>query len=75
MIPIFSKVDLSHIRKQSGRFVEDFETHAKRFEDEEIHPWRGAMKIVGNLPGYVYRYKTPDLHIYIYSTASIVYDM
>ncbi|KAL0668192.1 hypothetical protein Bca4012_030896 [Brassica carinata] len=45
MIPIFSK--------QSGRFVEDFETHAKRFEDEEIHPWRGAMKIVGNLPGYL----------------------
>ncbi|KAL0772100.1 hypothetical protein Bca101_037251 [Brassica carinata] len=37
----------------SGRFVEDFETHAKRFEDEEIHPWRGAMKIVGNLPGYL----------------------
>uniref|UniRef100_A0A0D3BW16 TIR domain-containing protein n=1 Tax=Brassica oleracea var. oleracea TaxID=109376 RepID=A0A0D3BW16_BRAOL len=48
-----SAVDLSHIRKQSGRFVEDFETHAKRFEDEEIHPWRGAMKIVGNLPGYL----------------------
>uniref|UniRef100_M4ESQ8 TIR domain-containing protein n=1 Tax=Brassica campestris TaxID=3711 RepID=M4ESQ8_BRACM len=25
------------------------------YKDKEIQPWRGAMKIVGNLPGYVYR--------------------
>lgn len=55
MIPIFYKVDPSHVRKQSGRFVEDFETHAERFSKERIQPWREAMKIVGNLPGYIYR--------------------
>ncbi|CDY16227.1 BnaA09g29610D [Brassica napus] len=57
MIPIFYKVDPSHVRKQSGRFVEDFETHAEKFKDKEIEiqRWRGAMKIVGNLPGFIYR--------------------
>ncbi|KAL0695327.1 hypothetical protein Bca4012_062507 [Brassica carinata] len=55
MIPIFYKVDPSHVRKQSGRFVEDFETHAIRFKDKEIQPWREAMKLVGNIPGYICR--------------------
>lgn len=55
MIPIFYKVDPNHVRKQSGRFVEDFETHAIRFTKEEMQRWRGAMKIVGNLPGFIYR--------------------
>lgn len=55
MIPIFYKVDPNHVRKQSGRFVQDFETHAIRFTKEEMQRWRGAMKIVGNLPGFIYR--------------------
>ena len=31
MIPIFYKVDPSHVLKQNGHLVVDFETHAKRF--------------------------------------------
>ncbi|KAJ0257742.1 Toll/interleukin-1 receptor homology (TIR) domain-containing protein [Hirschfeldia incana] len=57
MIPIFYTVDPSHVRKQSGRFVDDFETHAVKFKGKEmeIERWKGAMRIVGNLPGYIYR--------------------
>ncbi|KAJ4916538.1 Disease resistance protein (TIR-NBS-LRR class) family [Raphanus sativus] len=57
MIPIFYEVDPCDVRKQSGRFVKDFEAHAQdiRFSKEEIQRWRGAMKIVGNIPGYIYR--------------------
>lgn len=55
MIPIFYEVDPSHVRKQSDHFVEDFERHSKRFGDEKIQRWRGAMKLVGNLSGFVWR--------------------
>ncbi|KAF8086735.1 hypothetical protein N665_0613s0004 [Sinapis alba] len=60
MIPIFYMVDPSHVRKQSGRYVDDFETHAKRFKEKEIQPWKEAMKIVGNLPGYICREKSNE---------------
>nr|VDC61945.1 unnamed protein product [Brassica rapa] len=55
MIPIFYKVDPSHVRKQSGDFVKHFEAHAERFSKERIQPWREAMKLVGHLPGFIYR--------------------
>ncbi|ESQ34363.1 hypothetical protein EUTSA_v10006573mg [Eutrema salsugineum] len=35
ILPIFYKVDPSHVRKQSHHFAEDFEEHAKRFTKEE----------------------------------------
>lgn len=55
MIPIFYSVDPSHVRKQSEHFVKHFEAHAQKFSEERIQPWREAMRIVGNLPGYIYR--------------------
>lgn len=55
ILPVFYKVDPSHVRKQnSPEFAADFEEHAKRFGEEEIQRWRGAMKLVGNLAGYVF---------------------
>ncbi|WZZ10700.1 hypothetical protein YC2023_096621 [Brassica napus] len=41
----------------------DFEEHSKRFGEEEIQRWREAMKIVGNISGFVHR----DFYIYISS--------
>uniref|UniRef100_A0A1J3J249 Protein SUPPRESSOR OF npr1-1, CONSTITUTIVE 1 n=1 Tax=Noccaea caerulescens TaxID=107243 RepID=A0A1J3J249_NOCCA len=55
MLPIFYKVDPSHVRKQNHHFEKHFEEHAKRFSEKEIRRWRAAMKLVGNLAGYVYR--------------------
>ncbi|CAA7036158.1 unnamed protein product [Microthlaspi erraticum] len=55
ILPIFYKVDPSHVRKQSHLIKKHFEAHGTRFSEEEIQRWRGAMKLVGNLAGYVYR--------------------
>ncbi|KFK44611.1 hypothetical protein AALP_AA1G281200 [Arabis alpina] len=53
MIPIFYEVDPSHVRKQSDHFAKDFEEHSKRFSEEKIKRWKGAMELVGNLSGFV----------------------
>ncbi|XP_056866535.1 toll/interleukin-1 receptor-like protein [Raphanus sativus] len=54
MLPIFYEVDPWHFRKQSP-FEEDIEEHAKRFGEEEIQRWRGAMNVIGHISGFVYR--------------------
>ncbi|KAG2318761.1 hypothetical protein Bca52824_011974 [Brassica carinata] len=54
ILPIFYKVDPSHVRKQKDHFENDFKEHEKRFSKEEIQRWKDAMKLVGNLAGYVY---------------------
>lgn len=53
ILPIFYKVDPSHVRKQSDQFEKDFEEHKKIFSEDEIHRWKKAMELVGNLAGYV----------------------
>ncbi|KAF8079625.1 hypothetical protein N665_1013s0022 [Sinapis alba] len=53
ILPIFYEVDPWHFRKQSP-FEEDIEDHAKRFGEEEIQRWRGAMNVVGHISGFVY---------------------
>ncbi|KAF8086733.1 hypothetical protein N665_0613s0002 [Sinapis alba] len=55
ILPIFYEVDPCHFRRQSP-FEEDIEDHSKRFGEEEIQRWRGAMNIVGHISGFVYRY-------------------
>ncbi|KAF2546245.1 hypothetical protein F2Q70_00020604, partial [Brassica cretica] len=42
ILPIFYEVDPWHFRKQSP-FEKGFEEHTKRFGEEEIERWRGAM--------------------------------
>ncbi|KAG5385552.1 hypothetical protein IGI04_037022 [Brassica rapa subsp. trilocularis] len=59
ILPIFYEVDPWHFRKQSP-FEKDFEEHAKRFGEEEIERWRGAMNVVGHISGYVYREDSVD---------------
>ncbi|XP_020867489.1 TMV resistance protein N isoform X2 [Arabidopsis lyrata subsp. lyrata] len=53
MLPIFYKVDPSHVRKQSDHIEADFKRHEERFDKEKVQEWRDAMKLVGNLAGYV----------------------
>ncbi|XP_010477756.1 PREDICTED: TMV resistance protein N-like isoform X2 [Camelina sativa] len=60
MIPIFYEVDPSHVRKQSDHFVKDFVKHSKRFGEDKIERWRDAMKLVGNLSGFVWREDSVD---------------
>ncbi|KAF3604833.1 hypothetical protein DY000_02046400 [Brassica cretica] len=59
ILPIFYEVDPWHFWKQS-HFEKGFEEHAKRFREEEIERWRGAMNVIGHISSYVYRYmRTP----------------
>ncbi|XP_024008019.1 toll/interleukin-1 receptor-like protein [Eutrema salsugineum] len=62
MLPIFYEVEPWHFRKQSP-FEKDFEEHSKRFGEEEIQRWRGAMNLVGNISGFVYRYMNPPIYL------------
>ncbi|KAH0864420.1 hypothetical protein HID58_081631 [Brassica napus] len=52
ILPIFYEVDPWSFRRQCP-FDMDFEEHSKKFGEEEIQRWREAMKIVGNISGYV----------------------
>ncbi|KAF2565762.1 hypothetical protein F2Q68_00028069 [Brassica cretica] len=54
ILPIFYEVDPWHFRKQSP-FEKGFEEHTKRFGEEEIERWRGAMNLIRHISGYVYR--------------------
>ncbi|KAF8081016.1 hypothetical protein N665_0909s0003 [Sinapis alba] len=58
ILPVFYKVDPSHVRKQSEDFKNDFEEHKKIFSEEVVQRWEKAMELVGNLAGYVYREET-----------------
>lgn len=62
ILPVFYEVDPWHVRTQKGPFEMDFEEHSKRFGEEEIQRWRGAMNLVGDISGFVHRY---DSNIFI----------
>ncbi|KAJ7953725.1 TIR-NBS-LRR disease resistance protein [Quillaja saponaria] len=55
ILPVFYRVDPSDVRKQKGPFEEAFRTHERRFEKEKVLRWRGAMKKVGGVAGWVLR--------------------
>ncbi|CAN7034577.1 unnamed protein product [Brassica rapa subsp. trilocularis] len=57
ILPVFYKVDPSHVRKQNDHFKKDFDEHKKIFSKEEVQRWRKAMELVGNLAGYVYKHR------------------
>ncbi|CAN7133821.1 disease resistance protein TAO1 [Brassica rapa] len=59
ILPIFYEVDPWSFRTQ-GPFEMDFEEHSERFGEEEIQLWREAMKIVGNISGFVHRENSVD---------------
>lgn len=54
VIPVFYKVDPSHVRKQSGPFEEGFRILEKRFGNQEGKVWREAMSKLGGIAGLLY---------------------
>ncbi|CAL9020187.1 unnamed protein product [Prunus brigantina] len=53
ILPVFYHVDPSHVRKQSGSFVDAFAEHEKRFREDidKVQRWRDALTEVANLSG------------------------
>ncbi|XP_028778392.1 toll/interleukin-1 receptor-like protein [Neltuma alba] len=53
VLPIFYKVDPSHIRKQTGAYERAFEQHEKDFmhDPERVNGWKAALSEAGSLSG------------------------
>jgi len=54
IIPVFYKVDPSHVRKQLGPFQDGFHYLEKRFGKDQILKWRDSMLKIGGLAGFVF---------------------
>ncbi|RXI06295.1 hypothetical protein DVH24_018337 [Malus domestica] len=56
VLPVFYKVDPSHVRKQTSSFGDAF-TEKFKFEDnkEKILTWRSALRDAANLTGYTFK--------------------
>lgn len=54
ILPVFYQVDPSNVRRQKGPFEQDFESHSKRFGDDQVVKWRAAMNKVGGISGFVF---------------------
>ncbi|CAH2061264.1 unnamed protein product [Thlaspi arvense] len=52
VIPIFYRLDPSHVRKQNGDFGEIFEKTCQNKSDDEKIQWRRALTDVANILGY-----------------------
>ncbi|KAJ4976681.1 hypothetical protein NE237_001787 [Protea cynaroides] len=53
ILPIFLDVEPSHVRHQTGSFEGPFRKHEKHFEPHIVKSWREALRVVGNLKGWV----------------------
>ncbi|KAI3800974.1 hypothetical protein L1987_29074 [Smallanthus sonchifolius] len=51
VLPIFFKVDPSHVRNQQGPFLEAFQAHKTNVDSERVQEWRQALKEAGQLSG------------------------
>ncbi|KAL6126571.1 hypothetical protein ACLB2K_074618 [Fragaria x ananassa] len=63
ILPIFYKVNPSHVRYQTGSFAKAFNKHKKEFgeDSKKVQGWRDALTKVANLAGWTsndYRYET-----------------
>ncbi|XP_019433797.1 PREDICTED: TMV resistance protein N [Lupinus angustifolius] len=56
VLPVFYRVDPSHVRKQLGPFEVGFRSHESRFKNqiEKVEKWREAMKKIGGVAGFVF---------------------
>ncbi|KAK4278254.1 hypothetical protein QN277_016122 [Acacia crassicarpa] len=53
IIPVFYRVDPSHVRKQSGSYQKAFEEHEnKGINTHQLQIWRGALTHAANLAGW-----------------------
>jgi hypothetical protein len=53
ILPVFYRVDPSHVRKQGGPFEEHFRNHEERVGRDEVSRWRRAMEKAGGIAGWV----------------------
>uniref|UniRef100_A0A7N1A4M4 TIR domain-containing protein n=1 Tax=Kalanchoe fedtschenkoi TaxID=63787 RepID=A0A7N1A4M4_KALFE len=51
-LPVFYKVDPTHVRHQSGPFVEAFHKHELMHRLQQVNKWRQAMKSAANRAGF-----------------------
>uniref|UniRef100_A0A7N0V557 TIR domain-containing protein n=1 Tax=Kalanchoe fedtschenkoi TaxID=63787 RepID=A0A7N0V557_KALFE len=51
-LPVFYKVDPTHVRHQSGPFEEAFRKHEVKHGVQHVNKWRQAMKSAANLAGF-----------------------
>ncbi|XP_042520540.1 disease resistance protein RUN1-like isoform X2 [Macadamia integrifolia] len=60
VLPVFYKVDLSDVRKQTNTYAEAFMRHEKRFKYEmgKVKSWRAALAEAASMPG-LYFEKVP----------------
>ncbi|XP_024174555.1 disease resistance-like protein DSC1 [Rosa chinensis] len=54
VMPVFYKVDPSHIRKQTGSFAKAFAKHEgdRKKDKKEVQSWRSALRKAANLSGW-----------------------
>lgn len=72
VIPVFYKIDPSHIRKQQGSFNKAFEEHKRdpNITNDRVQKWRSALTKAANLAGWdsiTYRYQTTTLYRNLFS--------
>ncbi|XP_028807427.1 disease resistance protein RML1A-like [Neltuma alba] len=65
VIPIFYKVDPSHVRKQTGVYEKAFEQHEKDFMNnpERVNRWKAALSEAGYLSGRHYQDFTDESNL------------
>uniref|UniRef100_A0A7N0U1K1 TIR domain-containing protein n=1 Tax=Kalanchoe fedtschenkoi TaxID=63787 RepID=A0A7N0U1K1_KALFE len=52
VMPVFYEVDPSDVRRQRGRFAENFERHEQQENEDKVRRWRMAMEKVGGVSGW-----------------------
>ncbi|CAM8939797.1 unnamed protein product [Rhodiola kirilowii] len=52
VMPVFYEVDPSDVRRQRGKFAEDFKRHETDEKEEKVKRWRIAMEKVGGFSGW-----------------------
>ncbi|KAH9726123.1 Disease resistance-like protein DSC1 [Citrus sinensis] len=62
VIPVFYRVDPSHVRKQSGNFGDSFSKLEEQFPDR-MQTWRIALTEAANLSGFDSHVVRPESHL------------
>ncbi|EEF43636.1 leucine-rich repeat containing protein, putative [Ricinus communis] len=62
VIPVFYKVDPSHVRNQTGSFADAFARHEESLlvTEDKVKSWRAALKDVANISGWDSRVTSPE---------------
>ncbi|XP_057733205.1 disease resistance protein RPV1-like isoform X2 [Arachis stenosperma] len=52
VIPVFYKIEATHVRKQSGSYRRAFDEHERSSNRKHVHQWRTALTEASNLSGF-----------------------